>query len=369
MNVLKKIQSKEVELLMTLDYNNVLGRLKYILGSYNHEDDTLSLFADVLVKKDCLIWSVRDDASYKELKEATPEQSIAIYNELYTKTKHLTDIISGDKLIGPYASDIISFPSDEYIFFKEIPGGYKIIITGWGCKKSINSIEDSKEENVTSSPTNKIPQPEINITEEQNQTIEEDSLHNTPPIPSNVVQNHIETPSTNEEEIPAEYTAEWLRKNSSITGWLTFFLFTLFVGGILTLCNVYKSFDIYQSAYNNGIEYLCFGDFISGLITFLVAFITPFLFIKRSRKAVFYARFYILSVLILNTMSVIINADISCIRSIAWSIFWGIYLSVSKEVQKVIPKSYRKVNFFDYFLLFISILIPSILYVLGLNNL
>ena len=50
MNVLKTVGKREIKFLMDFDYNNILGRLKFILRSES------SFFADVQIRQTDITW-------------------------------------------------------------------------------------------------------------------------------------------------------------------------------------------------------------------------------------------------------------------------------------------------------------------------
>lgn len=146
MKTLKSATKSEVQLLMDFDYNNVLGRIKYVLGK------EASLFSDILIKNSEIHWMVRDDSTYVSLTELSSKVQSEIKGALSGRISYVSGIISGDSLIGAHFDKILSYPSDEYVFVKEGKGNGDIIITGWGCKssakdnKDVSHIEDCAEE-------------------------------------------------------------------------------------------------------------------------------------------------------------------------------------------------------------------------------
>lgn len=146
MKTLKSATKSEVQLLMDFDYNNVLGRIKYVLGK------EASLFSDILIKNSEIHWMVRDDSTYVSLTELSSKVQSEVKGALSGRISYVSGIISGDSLIGAHFDKILSYPSDEYVFVKEGKGNGDIIITGWGCKssaldnKDVSHIEDCAEE-------------------------------------------------------------------------------------------------------------------------------------------------------------------------------------------------------------------------------
>ena len=128
MTSLKTTNRAQIEFLMDFDYNNVLGRLKFVLGVDS------SLFANILVRNDYVIWSVRNDKVYIPLSEAEDATVVVVKNELKNRLNQLSVLISEDSLIGSYLSEIISYPSSEYVFYCQENGYLDIVLAGWGCK-------------------------------------------------------------------------------------------------------------------------------------------------------------------------------------------------------------------------------------------
>ena len=137
MKTLKSTTKSEVQLLMDFDYNNVLGRIKYVLGK------EATLFSDVLIKNSEIYWMVRDDSEYVSLTELSSDVQSEVKGILNRRISYVSGIISGDSLIGVYSDKILTYPSDEYVFVKEGTGNGDIIITGWGCMSSAHDNNDA----------------------------------------------------------------------------------------------------------------------------------------------------------------------------------------------------------------------------------
>lgn len=146
MKILKTISKDQVRLLMDYDYNNVYGRIRYVLGK------EAILFSDIRIKNPELHWVVRDDAEYVALSELPSEKASLVKNLLSEKISYVTNVLSEDSLIGDHVAKIITYPSDNYIFVKETNGELNVVIAGWGCNlstldnKGMPSVEDCTED-------------------------------------------------------------------------------------------------------------------------------------------------------------------------------------------------------------------------------
>lgn len=146
MKILKTVTKDQVHLLMDFNYNNVYGRIKYVLGK------EAVLFSDIHIKNPEVHWVVRDDAEYVAFSELPSEKVSMVKKLLSEKISYVTSVLSGDSLIGDYVAKITTYPSDNYVFVKESNGELNVVIAGWGCKssaqdnKDVSHIEDCAEE-------------------------------------------------------------------------------------------------------------------------------------------------------------------------------------------------------------------------------
>ena len=136
MKILKTVTKDQVHFLMDYDYNNVYGRIKYVLGK------EAVLFSDIHVKNSEVHWVVRDDAEYVAFSELPSEKVSIVKNLLSEKISYVINVLSGDSLIGNHIAKITTYPSDDYVFVKESNGEFNVVIAGWGCK---SSAQDNKE--------------------------------------------------------------------------------------------------------------------------------------------------------------------------------------------------------------------------------
>lgn len=138
MSILKSIEKEKVKFLMDFDYNNVLGRLKFVLGK------DASFFADIRVRQNDITWSTKDNFETKLLSEASESEKQIVklsINNLIAKVKN---IIEKDALIGDFAKQITTYPSEEFVFFTHVNGEYKVVLTGWGFLEATKQSRENK---------------------------------------------------------------------------------------------------------------------------------------------------------------------------------------------------------------------------------
>ncbi len=179
MKTLKSTTKSEVLMLMDFDYNNVLGRIKYVLGK------EASLFSDILIKNSEIHWMVKDDSSYVSLTELSSDVQSEVKGILSRRVSYVSGIISGDSLIGVYSDKILTYPSDEYVFVKDGTGNGDIIITGWGCMSSAQDNNDTSHVEETteelSSDANTVELGAFNSSHNGNETAFSAQINNEQP--------------------------------------------------------------------------------------------------------------------------------------------------------------------------------------------
>ncbi len=166
--------------------------------------------------------------------------------------------------------------------------------------------------------------------------------------------------SSNEEET---ITSEWLRENTEISGWLTFFLFSVVVGGFISMAYSVFTFDV--SEYG-GSYLLPLADAVTGVMLFALAIYTLIAFTKRKPDAVFLAKVYVVAIFVSSLLG-LFGGDFEAngfgslkqlVRSLIWSIIWFLYLCNSTQVEEVIPSEFRARTAKDYYIIAAMILIP-----------
>ena len=181
---------------------------------------------------------------------------------------------------------------------------------------------------------------------------------------NNVIENKFNIPTEDTESSEAfVYTSDYLKENTNIHGWLSFFLFAITLGGIFSV--VYPIATFNPSEYG-GSNILALGDVFLGIMLFGVAVYTVYSFIQRKPNAVFLGKTYVIAVFATNLLS-LLGGDFATsgfgslpqiFRSLVWAIIWFSYLCLSNQVQEVIPIEYRKLRNSDYYLVVAMIILP-----------
>lgn len=141
MNILKRVQKKDVTFLMELNYNNLFLHLKLL------NDKTNLSFAGIQIMQNEILWQIDNNAEYMSLSEADKDTYEYIQLDLQSYLQNIRHLIKSNSRLEPYADLIITYPSDEYVFFKIDDMGCFIIIAGWGCELKRNrNLEEKKEE-------------------------------------------------------------------------------------------------------------------------------------------------------------------------------------------------------------------------------
>lgn len=78
MKILKTVTRDQVHLLMDFNYNNVYGRIKYVLGK------EALLFSDIHIKNLEVQWVCKDDAEYVAFSEL-PSEKVSIAKNLLSE--------------------------------------------------------------------------------------------------------------------------------------------------------------------------------------------------------------------------------------------------------------------------------------------
>lgn len=384
MKTLKSATKSEVHLLMDFDYNNVLGRIKYVLGK------EASLFSDILIKNSEIHWMVRDDSEYVSLAELSSDVQSEVKGALNGRLSYVSGIISGDSLIGAHSDKILSYPSDEYVFVKDGQGNGDIIITGWGCKSLLHESQkssDASEKPIVEEP---VKDEAMNTELTDSRTTSGDNIENTTDFKevADVLaeRSQIEEANVNltdsavsgdtlemDEFGEPKYTREWLKSNTEIHGWLSFFFFAIILGGIISAIYPIATYNAADYGYNGWLGAV---DVFTGLSMLGIAVYTVYAFTHRKPNAVFYGRFYVILVFVTNIISLIGGVDenglqntTQVVRGIVWGIVWFLYLLFSDQVQEVIPKSFRKVSGIDWGVLIALVGIPFACFFIGLSQL
>lgn len=158
-----------------------------------------------------------------------------------------------------------------------------------------------------------------------------------------------------------------------IHGWLTFFLFSIALGGLIRA--VYPIFTYNVTEYD-GSHFLAMCDVVLGIMLLVLACYVIYSFCKRKPNAVFLAKMYVIVTFTSNTLLLLgggyedtgLGSLPQIIRSLVWGLIWFLYLSFSEQVQNVIPKPYRKTFSRDYYFMAAFIIIPILCLAIGIGD-
>lgn len=170
-------------------------------------------------------------------------------------------------------------------------------------------------------------------------------------------------------------TAEYLKENTSISDWLSFFLFSIILGGLISAIVPIAQYQTMLVEY--GSHYLVWCDLSLGVMLFVLAIYTLVAFCNRKPDAVFLAKTYICTAFLTNLIVLFggnydekgIGSLSHIIRSLIWGFIWFAYLCNSNKVEEVIPKEYRKRTSMDYYIIAALVVIPTLFIALGIGNL
>lgn len=168
-----------------------------------------------------------------------------------------------------------------------------------------------------------------------------------------------------------EITSESLLETTRIHGWLSFFLFSIIVGGLISAIYPIITFDIeeYWGSYVLGMT-----DIVSGIMLFALAIYTLMAFCKRKPNAVFLGKTYVVLCFASNFLT-LLNGEFDenglgsfkhVFRGVVWGIVWFAYLLNSNQVEEVIPTEFRRILRRDYYVIPLMIVVPVVFLMWGM---
>lgn len=129
MNILKRVPKENITFLMELNYNNLFLHLKLLNGKCNIS------FAGIQIMQHEVLWQIDNNEEYTSLIEADKDTYEYVQLELQSSIQRVYQLIQSNSILQPYANLIVTYPSDEYIFFKFEDQECFIVIAGWGCEQ------------------------------------------------------------------------------------------------------------------------------------------------------------------------------------------------------------------------------------------
>ncbi len=168
-------------------------------------------------------------------------------------------------------------------------------------------------------------------------------------------------------------TAERLREETSIGGWLVLFLFAMMAGSIVSMFIMLSDFN---RAEVGGNWFLALADPLLSFTLFLLACFTLYSFIRRRPGAVFLAKTYVVTVFMSGLLLLVINSvnggginTGEIMRPLIWGAVWFAFLCVSTRVEQVIPSEYRRIEKADWWAVGVLIGVPVLCLITGLVQL
>ena len=167
------------------------------------------------------------------------------------------------------------------------------------------------------------------------------------------------------------------QKDREVSGWLSFFLFVVGLGAIVTV--VFSIADFSLDAYDMGV-----GSFITYLFASIdiiytvgiagLALYTIMAFINKRPNAVFLGKSYLV-VIFLSNILLLLGGDLAdyglnslpqVIKALIWGVIWFLYLCFSKQVTDIFPVPERTILKRDKYIVGSFIATPMILFLLFL---
>ena len=157
-------------------------------------------------------------------------------------------------------------------------------------------------------------------------------------------------------------TAEWLRSNTRIRGWLALFMLALLLSPLWSLDEAVVAVNATEFY---GSVILATTGVVTMLVLAVVAIWTFVAFHRRWPAAVFWARFFLVCCLLCGVLSLSLGEDEMsareygrAIETVFLSIVWLVYFRVSKQVAKVIPRPYRHAGLGTWVAAALFVLLP-----------
>ncbi len=162
-----------------------------------------------------------------------------------------------------------------------------------------------------------------------------------------------------------------LDENISMGGWLSFLLFSLFAGAIVSLILAITRFDV--NHFSTAGYILAFFDIVTFGYYLVVSSYAVYCMIQRKGNAIFLVMSCLIFLVIINVLILLIgevsdegvNSTARLVRSTIWCVIWIVYLSVSNHVQEWLPTKIRQRNKVDKLLSSMLFVLPIVLLLIG----
>ena len=128
------------------------------------------------------------------------------------------------------------------------------------------------------------------------------------------------------------------------------------------------AFNIPLSYYPN--MYLVAYEILNVVFFICVGIYTIYSFVKRRPDAVFMSKYHLVFIFVSNFLIVILDAATWLnFIPLTWSSLLFLYMSISKDVKTIIPVETRKLTSVSRVLVPVSIIVPLLLFVIGIAEL
>lgn len=158
-----------------------------------------------------------------------------------------------------------------------------------------------------------------------------------------------------------------------IRGWLLFFL--IFPVGLTSVINFFYTIDKTNFAQYGDNWWIPGVDIAYSTFLMIVGIFTVISFFRKKPDAVFLARSFIILHFIPTIGSLIItygnttsDGVIRMLKSLVWCFVWFLFTFGSGRIEEIFPKEYRKTFIHDYILIGAAILVPVIMFCIGIAS-
>jgi serine/threonine protein kinase len=158
------------------------------------------------------------------------------------------------------------------------------------------------------------------------------------------------------EDLDAEevISAESLKEETSIGGWLMFFLVTLVAGMLYSCYDIFNTMKPLSGLSGGGVEFLKFSTIFDVFCEVCFRAFIIYSFIERKSYTVFITKAYLLLIVASNLLIMMVSNQedanyVTILRNVVYGIIWFFYMCYSAQVENVIPSEYRKKTRISYF--------------------
>lgn len=149
-------------------------------------------------------------------------------------------------------------------------------------------------------------------------------------------------------------SAESLKEETSIGGWLMFFLVTLVASMLYSCYDIFNTLKPLSGLSGGGVEFFKFSTIFEVVCEACFSVFIIYSFLERKSYTVFITKAYLVLIVVTNLLIMMIcsHNDVNyatILRNIVYGIIWFFYICYSTQVENVIPSEYRKKTRISYF--------------------